>query len=103
MPTSLRNLTQAIAPQPRSGFGRHVTPVFVRCPLPERRKPLEPVDSALRWEARSRTRTDDPFLTIDLDEEKTRTRPDTSGTRLSRKAAAFVEWLSAGGDGVCTI
>ena len=26
----------------------------------------------------------------------------TSDTRLSRKAAAFVEWLSAGGDGVCT-
>jgi hypothetical protein len=53
-------------------------------------------------EARSRTRTDDPFLTIDLEQGNSGTHEDTSGRRLSRKAAAFVEWLSAGGDDVCT-
>ena len=57
---------------------------------------------ALRKEARSRTGTDDPFLTIDFDEGKGGSQEGTSGARLPRKAAAFVEWLSAGGDGVCT-
>jgi hypothetical protein len=60
---------------------------------------------APKWgsdEARSRTRTDGPFLTIDPEARKGGSRRDTSDTRLSRKAAAFIEWLSAGGDSVCT-
>ncbi len=52
--------------------------------------------------ARSRTRTDDPFLTIDPEARKGRSPPYTRDPRLPRKAAAFVEWLSAGGDRVCT-
>jgi hypothetical protein len=40
-------------------------------------------------EAGSRTRTDHPFLTIDLDEGKSGSREDTNGARLPRKAAAM--------------
>jgi hypothetical protein len=50
----------------RTGSGQHVTPVFVRCSVARWRKPRERLDLALREEARSRTRTDDPFLTMEV-------------------------------------
>jgi hypothetical protein len=39
---------------------------------------------------------------MDLEQEKGGSQEGTAGARLPRKAAAFVDWLSAGGDGVCT-
>jgi hypothetical protein len=58
--------------------------------------------SGIRWEADARIRTGDPFITRDKKGEEGRSHAGTSATRSSCKARAFVEWLSAGGDDVCT-
>jgi hypothetical protein len=59
-------------------------------------------NSALRWEADARIRTGDPFITRDKTGGEEGTPEDTVGAGMSSKARAFVKWLDAGGDSVCT-